>query len=320
MTSPPGAGVVAAGQAGQVARHAGERRSAPRPESSALTCVRVLSTTCSPSLRCLREIATARSCHAAARQGSLTQGSLGRTWTTSPAPRRSSPLAVRTTSRPPSSTSDRPPSTSPSGHGHLDLLARRRHSSRYAGRRSRAGSPRVVAAPELLDQGRQQRRAVDRSAGDERQRGRLGHGQLVGGLGAVDADADHGGGRPVVLDPLEQDPAQLVAAGEHVVGPLQADLDARDPAYGGRGRDAGQQRQPRPPLRAGRPRGRAGTRRSASCAAGVTHSRPSRPRPAVWCSATSTSPSPSPARNRSATPALVEVVSSTTSTRQRGRS
>ena len=51
-----------------------------------------------------------------------------------------------------------------------------------------------------------------------------------------------------MLDPLEQDPAELVAAGEHVVGPLQADLDAGDPAYGGRGGDPGQQRQPRPPL------------------------------------------------------------------------
>ena len=65
---------------------------------------------------------------------------------------------------------------------------------------------------------------------------------------------------------LEQDPAELVVVGEHVVGPLQGDLDPRDAAYGGSGGDPGQQRQPRPPLRRARPRAPAGTTPSASSA------------------------------------------------------
>ena len=60
--------------------------------------------------------------------------------------------------------------------------------------------------------------------------------------------------------------------------------------------------------------GRSSTEKVSAERAGVSQLRSSRPRPAVWCSATTTSPWPAPARPRSATSALVEPASSTTST------
>ena len=79
-----------------------------------------------------------------------------------------------------------------------------------------------------------------------------------------------------------------------------------DPGLRGRPRrraTPGQQRQPRPAPRRSR-RGRSSTEKVSAARAGSPRLRSSRPRPAVWCSATTTSPSararPRPARPTSA--------------------
>ena len=107
----------------------------------------------------------------------------------------------------------------------------------------------------------------------------------------VHAEADH----QRVARRLGEDPAQLALAHEEVVRPLHA-----------RPRPRWSPRPPRPSP--ARPRSRAGgaappgaagrssTEASSDAPGGATHVRPSRPRPAVWWSATATTPAGAPAR------------------------
>ena len=102
-------------------------------------------------------------------------------------------------------------------------------------------------------------------------------------------------------------PATLRSPIEHVVGPLHAGVDPR-------ARRAPRRRRTRSAAAAtARLRwarvGRSSTENVSAAPAGVSQVRSSRPRPAVWCSATTTSPSGAPCRARSATSALVDGAS-----------
>ena len=101
-------------------------------------------------------------------------------------------------------------------------------------------------------------------------------------------------GPAVGLDPLDEDAAHLAARAEgaavdeHVVGPLERDVGQ---PVGQRGLDGvpGRAAGSTTTTSAAR-RGAAAPRRSATSAPGVSQTRSSRPRPAVWCSVTSTRP------------------------------
>ena len=133
----------------------------------------------------------------------------------------------------------------------------------------------------------------------------------------VDVDAHAGDDRRTRwrVDPFGQDAGQLALAEQHVVGPLEGRRLRRAGAAPARRRTRSAAAATASPPR--RPAARSSTDKVSADRAGVSHVRSSRPRPAVWCSATTTRPSPAaPARARPATSTLVDGVASTTSTDQ----
>ena len=158
--------------------------------------------------------------------------------------------------------------------------------------------------------------AVDRLAGLELDRGGQGDRQLVEGLGDVDARPRPPRPGPVgVSIRSTRIPASLRSSTSTSLGHFRAMSGSRSAsaactAYPVSSGSHGQSC-------AGRS-GRSSTEKVSELRAGVSHTRSSRPRPAVWCSVTTTRPSSSPARARSATTALVDGVASVTSTRQPG--
>ena len=239
----------------------------------------------------------------------------GRTWTTSPAPRVRIPAGVCDheparrrrprrpgRQRPPAGRSTRtwrpmvahastydvgsPPRGVPGRRLPLVVqrLGERASTSRAAAERSWSARPR-------------QRPARSRSAPAARPRVER----------HVEPDAEHGGRPRRRARPARPAcPASLRLVDQHVVRPLQR--------AGRRRRRAVRPRRPRArPAAAARATARPGPvggapapRRSAPARGGVTQVRSSRPRPAVWCSATTTRPSAHRRGARSATTALVD--------------
>src|SRR6478735_12837763 len=142
---------------------------------SAFTCVRVLSTMCSPSLRSFGEIATGP---IMPRTGALS-GAFRTDVHDVPGAQVFLPVGGAYDEPPGLVDVDRVAAHLAARDGHLHLLAGR--GAQLEVRRTQVGArrPLVVASLELLDERTEQRRAVDRTAGDDRQGGRLGHGQLV---------------------------------------------------------------------------------------------------------------------------------------------
>src|SRR6478752_3367660 len=133
---------------------------------SAFTCVRVLSTMCSPSLRSFGEIATAPIMPRT--------GSLSGAFRTDVDDVSSAQVLL-----PVRGAYDEPPGLVDVDRLARHLAARDGHPHLLAGRgaqlevrRSQVGArgPLVVASLELLDQGSEQGRPVDRPTGDDRQR------------------------------------------------------------------------------------------------------------------------------------------------------
>ena len=141
---------------------------------------------------------------------------------------------------------------------------------------------------------------VDVGAGLVVERGRQA-GQLRGehlGPRHVEPEADDDRrDLPAHDERLGQDAGQLAVADEQVVGPLQLGAHPGHLLARGRGRE---RRRPGSGAAAGRrrrgARGRAATgwRRAARSPRGASQRRPSRPRPAVWWSATRTVPKAAP--------------------------
>ena len=166
---------------------------------------------------------------------------------------------------------------------------------RAGGDRRRSRGPRPW--PELGEECLQQRLAVDRPAGRVGQARPAG----VGWAGPIDvaADADDDGhrswrsaGRRCVG--LGEHAGQLVVADEQVVRPLHGRPDAgHRPA--GRGGGEGDRGGAEVEV-VGERTGRSRTETSRLLPGGASHRRPSRPRPAVWWSATATRPAGAPRR------------------------
>ena len=256
--------------------------------SSAFGWVRVVTTTCSPSFSSLLEMATRRSCHPVA----VARGR--RRPRRPPWPRR----PVATTSRPPSSTSTRPPG----------------RASRPPGRSTRTSRPSVdararrtpPAAPGVRARRRRPARRTRRSSAPSNASSRS-----VRSTSCPSTRERGGGRRPAAR---RRSCATLRPTPTTAAGPGRASRPARPGCRRPCGRRAARRwatsagrrpsarqrrRRTASPVSSGshgqrsaaRRPGAAAPRTSAPTAAGVSQVRSSRPRPAVWCSATTTSPS-----------------------------
>ena len=161
------------------------------------------------------------------------------------------------TSRPPSSTARARPDDlavtgqqSPNPLTHCDIARPVVLDQAVVG----AAGPLPGSQPpgELGEQGTHQRGPVPRFA-QQRQRGRIGNGELVGAEADVEAQPHHhrlaGGGH------VGEDARQLLAVDQDVVRPFQAGPQTGHLGQRIDDRDAGQQREPTP-LRGGDPGGR----------------------------------------------------------------
>ena len=225
---------------------------------------------------------TARSCHDDCHWPRCRR-SRGRTWTTSPAPsRRATPsvahhAAVRRRRRRRASPTARSPSGQrrPGPRGPrcrrppaYDAAAAAAGVAARARARRRTASARSRRARAEQDVGAVDRRRPLASASEVA----VGDRQLVGALRRqLMPDADHGGGGRRAPRPARRRmPADLVLVDQHVVGPLQRDLDARCRGVPPPRPRPGEQRAATASASAGTPSGAAAPRRSARCAAGVT--------------------------------------------------
>ena len=220
---------------------------------------------------------------------------------------------------------------------------RRRPRARAAahppGRSTRTSCPRVEharsvrrtqPAPRGADppvvHGRRRRRAARRAGADrstgadagELERGRGRDGQLLAGGGDVEPDADDRRGSTAPGAPRRARrgcPATLRPETSTSLGHFReasTPVAARTPSTTARPVSSGSHGQ----RATGTASGRTSSENVSAARGGVTHTRSSRPRPAVWCSVATTSPAGSPARARSATSAFVDGDAASTSTRQ----
>ena len=239
--------------------------------------------------------------------------------TTSPAATGTTTPSACTSSRPPSSIAGRLAGERLAG-GQVDPHVA---ADRRAGVGVRRAQGRELAALEgvvLRAQAAQQRGEQVRAVG-RRPRAASEVASATGSSSArhvdVHADADDRGRARRRVDPLDQDAGHLPVAEQHVVGPLQPTSAARPTQRRADG-VPGQQRQPRPApaARVGPQQHREGQRRrgpaSPRCGRAGRGRRSGARRP-------SPAPRGAPARARSATSALVEAASSTTSTWWSGR-
>ena len=273
--------------------------------SNALAWVRVATTMCSSTSGASWRLPRHRSCHAWR----------DATWTTSPAPTATRPWSVSTTSRPSCVDAGGAAAQHGSPVGQVDLhdLARPSRTRRAYCPAHAVGSPPVVRARASSRSTAASRWRGPRARRRQRERRRGRHRKLLARGGHVDPDADHGSGSRSALDALQQDPADLrlrrarrwATSGRRRPGraPDHSASVANPTSRGSHGQLPGREVGP------------SRTENVSPARGGVSQVRSSRPRPAVWCSATTHEPACSPARARSVTTALVEAVSSRTSTR-----
>ena len=236
----------------------------------------------------------------------------GRTWTTSPAAVGSRrPSGVATTRRPSSSTpSATPRNGSRPGRLHLDLLTQGQAGLAVGGARRRSPAGRRRRPPSA---GSGRRARAGTRAG--RCRGRASRRRRAAATSRSARAA-----RPRSWSTLRPNPTTAAAGPPSAPGTASARTPQtlrRSPCSGGRPRTGSGTRTsfghlspagtPRPGCRASatatpvssgsqtsaprRPAGRSSTETARPARGGAVHARPSRPRPAAWCSATSTRPS-----------------------------